>query len=905
MTDADTSPASASLIELFNRGDPAREILLRAAVLERCDPEKLADSWIGSHPDADDDAIQLAVDAASELERETSPAIDHDGREARKLKSGTRLDLLRIAGLAFVRSLIAAQPKPTLTESLFKRLLNSLPTADLSTPQELLALKTALHWALAAGANPPISPEEVERKERLASFEAYLAGPDLEHFVGRSRMMRTLETLWDLPEDRRPAVLVRGAGGIGKSFAIAKFLIDRLHDEDPTRRPLAILHFDFDRFDLQDARVATLQADALRQFAKWWRPDQASRLLDLARGGALEGLESLSVASRSQEAARDELAVTRDALSLIRLGDERPLIAVFGDTFEKVDSYNHHAAKSVPEFCKLLRRAGADVFEIYASRSFTRPGEFADRHPPAQVQLGRFGQREAIQYLKQAAEEHGIELDDESAHQAQLSLHRMPLRLRLAVALMGEDPNAFDVRAWLRQCRSEELGSDAILYERVLKRLRGGMRELALPGLLLRRLSANIIVEVLATPCGLNIGLADAERLMEEARRDQSQLFFRNEDDPNALWHLDYVRSEMLDDLSKKVSPDMFRSIHERAVQYYAAKENSPLYRGEELYSRLQLKQSPELLDARWTPAAGRRLRGAIDELPPESARYVRTRNAGGAATPERETRYEELRIEARRRLQSGNSFLDDLLAQGSQDMRSVLSPLGDIYVQSLIARGRIEEAIKCGVDLRQRKSKVSSRVRLGVYSTVAGLLEAQRSFYEATEFWALAETAADAAPLIDRIAPAIGILRSRRRRESKPVTGSVTRALELVSETGSILYERPVTAREAVAELSERMFERPEESSCIFLLQLASYLFESGQFFLIGLDGQARHRNALAGYLSGGSGRDVGAQALNADCSKALYMRDSELNELLVTTMRAEVDASLALDLAQARDQS
>ena len=108
MTDAEVSPASAPLIELLNKGGPAREILLRAAVLERCDPVELADNWIGRHPDAAEHDVQLAVDTASELERETSAAIGHDGREARKLKSGTRLDLLRIAGLAFVRALVAA-----------------------------------------------------------------------------------------------------------------------------------------------------------------------------------------------------------------------------------------------------------------------------------------------------------------------------------------------------------------------------------------------------------------------------------------------------------------------------------------------------------------------------------------------------------------------------------------------------------------------------------------------------------------------------------------------------------------------------------------------------------------------------------------------------------------------------
>ncbi|RAX37833.1 ATP-binding protein [Rhizobium tropici] len=902
MTENPAPSRSTALSQVLQLGSEAKDILLAAAVKERWRLDELIDDWFERHPDADGASFRLAMHAAAELERASSSVIDRNGQPARELTSESRLNLLETAGVKLVRALTKTAGGPnTLTETLFHALLNSLPVGSLSSPQELLALRTAAAWAQAAGVELPFTAAEIERKERIASFEAYLAGPDLAKFVGRRSLLRVFENLWDMAGDVRPSILLSGAGGIGKSLTVAKFLLDRLRDPNPSRRPLAILHFDFDRFDLQDARLGTFVTDALRQVGKWWLPHQANMLMDLARIPASFAFEGVSLAIRGEEATRDDQRIVDEMVRHLPHDETQPpLIAVFADTFEKVDSYNPTAAQGLRDFCEMLRFSGADVFEIYASRSFTRPSEFANkwtRKPAAQPRLGRLGQRESILYLKRAAAERNIAMDDETAHQAQVALRRMPLRLRLAVALMGHDSKSFDAKAWLEQCSSEELGSDAILYERVLNRLRDPLKKLAKPGLLLRRLSAELISEVLADACGLPKGLAAAEAIMTEARKDQAQLFFTDQGDPDALWHIDYVRSEMLDDLVRDIDPEVFRMVHRLAVEYYARRPDTALYRAEELYSRLQLEEDAEVLDQRWTAAAGRRLRGAVEELPLESARYVRTRTAGGAVgSIERDaSRYEEFRLEARRRLQSGNANLEDILER-AQVKKSAISPLGDIYVQSLLATGRSDEALAGAIELRQSRGRVSSIVRLGVYSTAAALLEARGNYHVASEFWSLAEVAAENARAVDQVAPAIGVLRSRRRRGSRPRQDAIKRATALVLQADTDLFERPVTAREAVAELAEQIFDIPRDGIGTFLLQLGSFLMDTDQFFLSRLDETAGHRIRLAEYLAPDVPADGSAASINRRASKALYSREPELVRLLIDAMRREVDASLKL---------
>src|SRR3569623_3570330 len=145
------------------RPGPGFDLLLAAAVRERCRPADLLDLWLGRHGAAAKDDTLEALSAATELQAEGVQARDSKGRDAIELPDSLRLDILRRAGLDKVSDAIAeAGGTATLTETLFAELLHG-EVRDFSSadPGELVALKSALGWAAAAGASPAVSLDDV------------------------------------------------------------------------------------------------------------------------------------------------------------------------------------------------------------------------------------------------------------------------------------------------------------------------------------------------------------------------------------------------------------------------------------------------------------------------------------------------------------------------------------------------------------------------------------------------------------------------------------------------------------------------------------------------------------------------------------------------------------------------
>ena len=161
-----------------------------------------------------------------------------------------------------------------------------------------------------------------------------------------------------------------------------------------------------------------------------------------------------------------------------------------------------------------------------------------------------------------------------------------------------------------------------MLYRRVLDHIDDDdVRALAIPGLALRRITAEVIQEVLAPACHLGPVSHDrADELFGKLRRETSLVT----GDGDVLLHRADVRQEILPLLASE-DPDGVASIHRYAVRFYGERD-TVANRTEELYHRLALGQAPRTLDRRWDDKAGRRLDAALDELPPASQAYLATR---------------------------------------------------------------------------------------------------------------------------------------------------------------------------------------------------------------------------------------------------------------------------------------
>jgi hypothetical protein len=222
------------------------------------------------------------------------------------------------------------------------------------------------------------------------------------------------------------------------------------------------------------------------------------------------------------------------------------------------------------------------------------------------IQLPQLPRHDAIQCLLNEADRAGVKIGPAEAEAVVETIQGLPLALRLAVSLLEKEGPDADPRAWIDDIGLSSDRIQAALYDRVLLRIRDeDLRKVAMPGLLVRRLTAKVIREVLAAPCGLDPSEASARALMREAQRE-GQLFQRDPLDPEALWHRPDVRALMLPDLERCIAPAVAREINERAVAHYQRLED-PVSRAEELYHRLRLDQ-PNMTSSRagrWTPESG------------------------------------------------------------------------------------------------------------------------------------------------------------------------------------------------------------------------------------------------------------------------------------------------------------
>ena len=375
----------------------------------------------------------------------------------------------------------------------------------------------------------------------------------------------------------------------------------------------------------------------------------------------------------------------------------------------------------------------------------------------------------------------------------------------------------------------------AALYDRVLRRIRDPeLRKVAFPGLLLRRLTTDVISEVLAAPCNLDLAKVPAVTLMQKARRE-GQLFTADPSDADSLRHRQDVRSALLPTIDAAVPASTAREINERAVEYYETREGA-LDRVEELYHRLRLGQAKQEIERRWSDEAGRLLRNALDEFPSSMRQFVRgklgaasitspdaglqasanasddvTRNMSDHAGEHlNAARWQQLRLYGLKMLQSGQAE-DELLALlKREEVDRLDGPVADVYAQMLVALGRQDELLAEAEDLLpQAFLSLEPETAASVFCVIAAVYEGRGFLERAADFFAFAEAVAirgvaDQHAFDERalLGILVGGIRIRRKLqvELEIRRRGVDAALALLVSLGSAIYERRVLARETAA---------------------------------------------------------------------------------------------------------
>jgi tetratricopeptide (TPR) repeat protein len=641
---------SASLTESANT---PREYAQAAAVLHVFDPLTLKP--FGASPGKVGEAL-------SALFKDSEPAIGFRAEQLRTLRLDARRSALAELGTRErMRSALDANRNRRNTElqDLFERWLTgeSFALETLSYAQ-LTQLQRLYEWGLMQWGELPDAAAVEKARLRRAAVAVFEHLVD-ENFVGRVDELQKLRdhvgvvspSRWAALRAFLPgqtsALVVSGTGGSGKTALIGRFLLEHVTSPAAGWFPFAYLPFDSETLDVGEP--FTLLVAAVAQLSAQ-TGDHEAQIPEVTR--AIETFRSVVAEYRDERGVLQQraaaLASQRVRYSRLSSAEQR-LSEAFGALLNAISSVagKQQGATSVPvlivfdSFEEVLYRTREvlgglwgmltivqEVFPglriVIASRAKPRDFEIAGKGP-AFIELDSLSENDSVSLLNR------LGVRDASAARAiakQVGGH--PLSLRLAARVAAEEPSATDGISGLKTKRYWLLGiADELiqgqLYRRILNHIHDpDVRTLAHPGMVLRRITADLIEKVVAPVCGLHDVTTERANELLEILASEHTLVSVEED--GALKYREDVRHPMLL-LLVRDKPEDVRRIHQAVVDYYATREPpTPLERAEEIYHRLMLQQSKGEVMGRWLEGVERFLGDVIPDIPAEQSVWLAER---------------------------------------------------------------------------------------------------------------------------------------------------------------------------------------------------------------------------------------------------------------------------------------
>ncbi len=709
------------MAEAAKQGARTPEWLARAAVLSVFDLD-----WI-QHDQALDDASEedLLTFLAESCERVT----DAQGTPRWQLRDDERSRVLRsipvreLAGA--LRGMMSwARLRSDPVQVALERYLGLSPAAEFE-PLDAAELSAALQVARWTGQRADAAQIQA-RLDQAAVLEPLRRLAD--GFVGRRDLLAECHEFIDGTSSLSwpTGTFIEGAGGSGKSSVLAKLIVQRAD--------LAV-YLSFDRGWLAIGGPLALFDEIVRQ--------TSAQLPTKARAGAASLRDEGQRLSKRSRGWRDIASHSAQASEFVRASllyrfaeliqpsvSQKKLLVTL-DTMEELARRDDSLSASVFGFLAQFHEAVPSTRIIGAGRALP-----ALAHVEGMVwRLDGLGTKDALTLLRRLSK--GTPLSDGAQREIVRLTGGNPLSLRLAADVLrrtGEDP--------ARMIAVTEGNVQGQLYSRLLEHIGDDqVKAIAHPGLVVRRITPEIIRDVLAEPCGLeHLTAGEATTIFLKLRAEATLCEPAPEGD-GALVHRQDVRAIMLPAI-RRDRPATSRAIHEAAARYYAGQPLSAVARREELYHLLMLERSVDVLDNWWNEAAGVELATVIEEFPPRGQVYVSTKVSGLRLVPEilaaaRNDEWAEVVRPAALRLMEASqaSTALELVQERRDDDGHSLLP--DLEVEALERLDRLSEALAL---TKLERSRAERRVDTDLVRTLitaqARICERMRRLEEAWDLW-------------------------------------------------------------------------------------------------------------------------------------------------------------------------
>jgi len=503
----------------------------------------------------------------------------------------------------------------------FPEIYAYLPSRDIL--QQLLAREQLLHPFRAL-----VGDHFAGRRNELDQMADYVG------VFGSSSLGETVQRAieFTLKISERPPLFVLGPGGSGKSTLIAKFILEHAEAAETSQFPFAYL--DFDRPGLFAEEPITLLFEVLHQLVVQY-PSSSKPYNDIIRRWA-------SIATTESPLGRSGKLERQDKVQPIRLKgrtdliddfarfvselesfdlNEQPFLLVL-DTFEEVQFRNVAAEEEVLSFIADLQRRVPRLRTVICGRTEITLSNFSVKT----MRLGNFDNEAALAFLKQRG------VADEVKAQALIKqVGTSPLVLRLAAEIASVEGDADDgikglSPRWIILLRRQRI--EVVLYRRILAHVHDErIKRLAFPGLVLRYITPEILLEVLAPVLNVPIrDLNEARQIVSDMQRQLTTILISS-DIPDRLMHRPDMRMILVEELTARASQDdsfadLLAKIHRRAVEYYRRFDDAE-HRAEEIFHLLALHADRRTIEQRWHEGLSPFLGSAILELPPKAQAFL------------------------------------------------------------------------------------------------------------------------------------------------------------------------------------------------------------------------------------------------------------------------------------------
>ncbi len=529
---------------------------------------------------------------------------------------------------------------------------------------------------------------------------------------------RAVGAFFNLDKNRSP-FLIYGFGGVGKTTLVAKFILEHALIGEQQQFPFAYL--DFDRPGIMAEQPVTILMEAIRQFGLQY--DAAFVAGDRLR----QRWEQRLRATVSTLPVGIENQFISDFVSFLNtLGvGEGPVLLVL-DTFEEVQMRSTAFALGAILLVTKIAESVPRLRVVIAGREVIPGIPFEET-----IHLIEFDDESAVGYLVQ----NGIAR--EKAELAVKQVGRKPLTLKLALTLLKQSPKDFGPAGFEFLSRLKDAAVQGDLFDRTLYHIKDpDIAKLAHPGLTLRRITPELIRDVLAKPCSIEVeDMNRATQLFEGLR---AQLTLVREEEPGVLVHRADIRRGMLEQI-RDTLPAQVAEIHRRAIDYYSQRDDV-VSRAEEIYHRLSLGQSRKEIEPRMIRGLEPYLTDSREELAaPEQALLAELLglevSATAALAADRET-WERAASRRLKEMLAVRDFTRAAAVLAERPDRSTATDLRVAEVMYLEAAGKRDDAIAKAREAIEAYDRDTNTGALFETLLIAAEIERSRGAFAVARGW-------------------------------------------------------------------------------------------------------------------------------------------------------------------------